>query len=126
MKKLPSAVDRTIGARLRTRRIQIGLSQGKLGEALGITFQQVQKYEKGANRMGASRLQQAAIALGVPVSHFYDDTPGDRPDGAPDPAPSTTDGLSPDEAALVAAFRRVSDPKLRRRVQQLVEAMGGE
>jgi transcriptional regulator with XRE-family HTH domain len=126
MKKLPSAVDHHIGARLRTRRIQIGLSQEKLGDALGITFQQIQKYEKGANRMGASRLQQAAVALGVPVSYFYEDLPGGPPSALQVAETAGIIGLSCDETSLVAAFRRVNDPKLRKRVQQLVEAMGAE
>jgi transcriptional regulator with XRE-family HTH domain len=124
MKKLPSAVDRHIGARVRARRIEVGLSQEKLGGALGITFQQIQKYEKGTNRMGASRLQLAATMLGVPVGYFYEGAPG---------VPGTADGiflgssasvaLTPDEVALLECFRRVTDTKVRRRVQQLVAAM---
>jgi transcriptional regulator with XRE-family HTH domain len=127
MKKSPSAVDRHIGARVRARRVQVGLSQEKLGDALGITFQQIQKYEKGANRMGASRLQQAATALGVPVGHFYDGAPGAIMGGFIDhPPPIVQDPLTQEEAALLTAFRRLTDSKLRRRVQQLVEAMAEE
>jgi transcriptional regulator with XRE-family HTH domain len=127
MKKSPSAVDRYIGARVRARRVQIGVSQERLGDALGITFQQIQKYEKGANRMGASRLQQAATALGVPVSHFYD--------GAPDaqgmalaeaPQAAYTPAVTTEEAALLAAFRRVSDSTVRKRMLLLIEAMAAE
>jgi transcriptional regulator with XRE-family HTH domain len=100
------------------------MSQEKLGESLGITFQQVQKYEKGSNRMGAGRLQQVAILLGVPVAYLYE--------GAPDVPPVGDDAtltslpsviLAADEAALIESFRRLTDAKLRRRVQQLVEAM---
>ncbi len=66
-KKVPNPIDRHVGARVRMRRLLVSMSQEKLGEALGITFQQIQKYEKGANRIGASRLQQIAKILGVPV-----------------------------------------------------------
>jgi transcriptional regulator with XRE-family HTH domain len=129
MKKLPNPVDRHVGARVRMRRIHIGLSQEKLGEALGITFQQIQKYEKGANRIGASRLQHAAKVLGVPVNYFFDGAPIDGHDaagfadaGAPAYA---AQGLDADAAALLAAFRRVSDPELRKRIVELVGAMAG-
>jgi transcriptional regulator with XRE-family HTH domain len=125
MQKSPSDTDRHIGARLRSRRVAIGLSQEKLGAALGITFQQVQKYEKGVNRMGAGRLQQAAHVLDVPVAYFYEAQPdGDaaRPAGA-----NVASGpLSADEAALLAAYRRLGDPRLRKRVQQLVQAIAEE
>jgi transcriptional regulator with XRE-family HTH domain len=127
MKKSPSAVDRYIGARVRARRVQIGVSQERLGDALGITFQQIQKYEKGANRMGASRLQQAATALGVPVSHFYDGAPdGQGMALAEAPQASYTPVLTTEEAALLAAFRRVNDQTVRKRMLQLVEAMAAE
>ena len=76
MAKTPSPIDKHVGSRLRMRRMMLGMSQGKLGEALGITFQQVQKYEKGVNRMGASRLQQAAQNLGVSVPFFFEGAPG--------------------------------------------------
>lgn len=124
MKKLPSDVDRHIGLKVRARRLEAGLSQERLGLALGVTFQQVQKYEKGSNRMGASRLQQAALALGVPVSHFYE--------GAPINGFVDTGGaffesqISTEESALLVAFRRIDDPRLRKRVQQLLETMTAE
>src|SRR2546423_13379469 len=75
-KKIPNPIDKHVGSRVRMRRVLIGMSQEKLGEALGLTFQQVQKYEKGTNRIGASRLQQISIILGVPVSFFFDGSPG--------------------------------------------------
>jgi transcriptional regulator with XRE-family HTH domain len=111
------------------RRMMLGMSQEKLGDALGLTFQQVQKYEKGANRIGASRLQQIAHTLQVSVSFFFEgapSVPGHHPDGmseAPSPAYvsdflATSDGL-----ALTKAFMRIKDAKLRRRIVDLVEQM---
>src|ERR1700712_463086 len=76
MKKAPNQVDRHVGSRVRMRRMMIKMSQEKLGDALDLTFQQVQKYEKGTNRIGASRLQQIAGVLGVPVDFFFNGAPG--------------------------------------------------
>ena len=110
------------------RRMMLAMSQEKLGDALGLTFQQVQKYEKGTNRIGASRLQQISHILQVPVSFFFEGAPSvalaARADGmgeAPSPAYvsdflATSDGL-----ALTKAFTRISDSKLRRRIVDLVE-----
>jgi transcriptional regulator with XRE-family HTH domain len=74
-KKVPNPIDRHVGSRVRMRRMMLGMSQEKLGDALGLTFQQVQKYEKGANRIGASRLQQISQILQVPVSFFFEGAP---------------------------------------------------
>ena len=74
-KKKPNPIDIHVGSRIRLRRTMLGMSQEKLGESLGITFQQIQKYEKGTNRVGASRLQNIASILNVPVSFFFDDAP---------------------------------------------------
>src|SRR6202008_1825641 len=126
-KKAPNPTDKHVGARVRMRRMMLGMSQEKLGDALGLTFQQVQKYEQGANRIGASRLQPIAHILQVPGSFFFDGAPpaaGQQPDGlseAPSPAYvsdflATSDGL-----ALTKAFMRISDSKLRRRTVDLVE-----
>jgi transcriptional regulator with XRE-family HTH domain len=131
-KKAPNPTDKHVGARVRMRRMMLSMSQEKLGDALGLTFQQVQKYEKGANRIGASRLQQIAHILQVPVSFFFDgapNAPGQAHDGfseAPSPAYvsdflATSDGL-----ALTKAFMRLKDPKLRRRIVDLVQQMAGE
>lgn len=127
-KKTPNPIDRHVGSRVRMRRMMISMSQEKLGERLGITFQQVQKYEKGTNRIGASRLQQIATILGVPVSFFFEGVPGGDATAAGfadsgNPAyvsdfMATSEGLS-----LAKAFMKVSDPKLRRRIVDLVEAM---
>jgi len=127
--KAPNPVDKYVGSRVRMRRIMLGMSQEKLGDALGLTFQQVQKYEKGTNRIGASRLQQISIILGVPVSFFFDGSPGieDGAKGLPDSSSSvhvvdflsTTEGLQ-----LNKAFVRIKDAKVRRRVVDLVSSLG--
>jgi transcriptional regulator with XRE-family HTH domain len=130
-KKAPNPTDKHVGARVRMRRMMLNMSQEKLGDALGLTFQQVQKYEKGANRIGASRLQQIAHILQVPVSFFFDGAPhamGQQPTGlseAPSPAYvsdflATSDGL-----ALTKAFMGIKDAKLRRRIVDLVEQIAG-
>jgi transcriptional regulator with XRE-family HTH domain len=126
-KKTPNPIDRHVGSRVRMRRMMISMSQEKLGERLGITFQQVQKYEKGTNRIGASRLQQIASILGVPVSFFFEGAPGGEAAAgfaeSGNPA-YVSDFLATSEGlALSKAFMKVSDPKLRRRIVDLVEAM---
>lgn len=124
--KLPNPVDKHVGSRVRMRRIMLGMSQEKLGEALGLTFQQIQKYEKGTNRVGASRLQQIADILQVPVSFLFEGAPeaNTRAEGFSD-TPSTgyiSDFLATSEGlALTRAFTRISDPKLRRSIVDLVE-----
>ena len=130
-KKAPNPIDKHVGSRVRMRRMMLGMSQEKLGDALSLTFQQVQKYEKGANRIGASRLQQIALILQVPVSFFFEGAPPPpgKPFGlseAPSPAYvtdflATTDGLT-----LTKAFMRIKNAKLRRRIVELVEEMAGE
>jgi transcriptional regulator with XRE-family HTH domain len=130
-KKLPNPTDKHVGSRVRMRRMMLGMSQEKLGDALDLTFQQVQKYEKGTNRIGASRLQQIAHFLQVPVSFFFEgapNLPGGLAGGDEAPSPayvsdflSTTDGL-----ALTKAFMRIEDPKLRRRIVDLVSQIAGE
>ena len=126
-KKAPNPTDKHVGSRVRMRRMMLGMSQEKLGDALGLTFQQVQKYEKGTNRIGASRLQQISHILQVSVSFFFEGAPtaaGAFREGmgeAPSPAYvsdflATSDGL-----ALTKAFMRIDDSKLRRRIVDLVE-----
>ena len=131
-KKAPNPIDKHVGSRVRMRRMMMSMSQEKLGDALGLTFQQVQKYEKGTNRIGASRLQQISHILQVPVSFFFEGAPSMLPAGrheattdAPSPAYvsdflATSDGL-----ALTKAFTRISDAKLRRRIVDLVEQIAG-
>ncbi|MDB5368015.1 MAG: transcriptional regulator [Rhodospirillales bacterium] len=127
----PSPIDVHVGTRVRLRRTLLGMSQEKLGQAIGLTFQQVQKYERGANRIGASRLYDLSRVLDVPVSFFFDDLP----------AEVEADGFSPsmgfrDEATgdanpmakretleLVRAYYRIPDPLLRRRLFDLAKAL---
>ncbi|HTD87638.1 MAG TPA: helix-turn-helix transcriptional regulator [Candidatus Binatia bacterium] len=124
--KAPNPVDKYVGSRVRMRRIMLGMSQEKLGLALGLTFQQVQKYEKGTNRVGASRIQQISEILEVPVSFLFDGGPSGRPNGegfgeAASPA-YVSDFLATSEGlALTRAFTRIGDPKLRRSIVELVE-----
>jgi transcriptional regulator with XRE-family HTH domain len=130
MKKSPNPIDRHVGSRVRMRRMLIGMSQEKLGTALGLTFQQVQKYEKGTNRIGASRLQQIAGVLGVPVEFFFEGAPQvDAATGfAEGPGASyVSDFLSTGEGVqLMRAFLRIQDARVRRRIVDLVEALGAE
>lgn len=123
--KAPNPVDKYVGSRVRMRRIMLGMSQEKLGEALGLTFQQVQKYEKGTNRVGASRIQQISEILQVPVSFLFEGGPGSSTkDGFSEAAsPSyVSDFLATSEGlALTRAFTRITDSKLRRSIVDLVE-----
>ena len=127
--KQPNPIDIHVGSRIRLRRTMLGMSQEKLGEALGITFQQVQKYEKGTNRVGASRLQNISSILGVPVAFFFEDAPGEAAqDGAAGMQESSSafvvNFLSSNEGLqLNRAFVKISDPKVRRRIIDLVKAL---
>lgn len=131
VKKAPNPIDKHVGSRVRMRRMMLGMSQEKLGERLGLTFQQVQKYEKGTNRIGASRLQQIGSILSVPVAFFFDGAPTGEPlpeggfaeaTGASYVADflSTSEGLS-----LNQAFIRIKDAKVRRKIVDLVNAVAG-
>jgi transcriptional regulator with XRE-family HTH domain len=130
VKKAPNPIDKHVGSRVRMRRMMLSMSQEKLGGALGLTFQQVQKYEKGTNRIGASRLQQIANILQVPVAFFFEGAPNFHPqrDGVGEaPSPTyvsdflaTSDGL-----ALTKAFMEIKEAKLRRRIVDLVEEIAG-
>jgi transcriptional regulator with XRE-family HTH domain len=130
VKKAPNPIDKHVGSRVRMRRMMLGMSQEKLGDALDLTFQQVQKYEKGSNRIGASRLQQISHILQVPVSFFFEGAPAAaRPIGiseAPSPAYVSDFLASSEGLALTKAFMRIQDPKVRRRIVDLVEAIVGE
>jgi transcriptional regulator with XRE-family HTH domain len=128
MKKIPDPIDLHVGTRVRSRRLLVGLSQEKLGDALGVTFQQVQKYEKGSNRIGASRLQQASKILGVPVNFFFEGAPTDAALAAgfsePSEAIYMADFANTAEGAqLINAFLRIKEPKLRKKIIDLVVAM---
>lgn len=135
VKKNPNPIDVHVGSRVRMRRMLVGLSQEKLGERLGLTFQQVQKYEKGSNRVSASRLYQMAQILGVPVQFFFEDLP-EQAKGTFGSAggfsetsqePMIMDFLSSSEGLqLNKAFSEISDPSIRRKFVDLVKAVAGQ
>jgi transcriptional regulator with XRE-family HTH domain len=131
IKKVPNPIDRHVGSRVRMRRMLAGISQEKLGEALGLTFQQIQKYEKGANRISASRLQQISKKLEVPVSFFFDGAPsGDATPAGLSESTSTayiSDFLATSEGVqLTKAFVRIKSGRVRRRIVDIVEALAEE
>ena len=140
-----SPVDTHVGARIRLRRTLMGMSQERLGESLGLTFQQVQKYERGVNRVGASRLYDLSRVLDVPISFFFDDMP--EPLAGMSSAPATgsrrvfgfadaqdsfgtggtDDALTRRETLeLVRAFYKITDPSVRKRVFDLIKSMATE
>lgn len=128
MQKSPSPVDRYVGSRVKMRRMLISMSQEKLGDALGITFQQVQKYERGTNRIGASRLHRIAQILGVPVTFFYEGAPSEghagevRIDSA---ANEIVEFLGSAEGiALARAFLQIESAQHRWAVLDLCRALG--
>jgi transcriptional regulator with XRE-family HTH domain len=125
--KVPNPIDKHVGSRLRMRRVMLGMSQEKLGDAFGLTFQQVQKYEKGVNRMGASRLQQAAQILDVSVPFFFEGAPGGHKmgEGAPSPTYVNEFVSSEDGLRLIKAFIRIARPALRHRIVNLVQEIAG-
>jgi transcriptional regulator with XRE-family HTH domain len=129
--KVPDRVDKHVGSRVRMRRLMLAMSQQQLGGELGITFQQVQKYEKGTNRISASRLQAMCDILQVPVSFFFEGAPQpagtlQRSGEAPCPAYVSDFLADADGLKLVRAFMQISDAKLRRSLVRLVEEIGGE
>jgi transcriptional regulator with XRE-family HTH domain len=136
-KRAPHPMDIHVGSRVRLRRMMKGLSQDRLGEELGLTFQQVQKYEKGVNRIGASRLFDIARILEVPVQFFYDDF-GDGPETligfAETSGPEFVDEKSdffatlatPEGMQLCRAFARIDDSNVRRRILDLVKTLADE
>jgi transcriptional regulator with XRE-family HTH domain len=146
-KKQPSSIDAHVGSRVRLRRMLIGMSQEKLGELLGLTFQQVQKYEKGANRIGASRLFDISQILAVPVSYFFDDVSEETASqhrsmaGHGGNGHHTTNGhykdldsgphmmefvSSAEGFQLIRAYTKITDPRVRKRVLDLVKSLTGD
>jgi len=130
MSRNANSTDRYVGKRVRMRRLMIKMSQEKLADRLGLTFQQVQKYEKGVNRISASRLREMSHALQVPIQFFFEGLPEAGASGKDRHETSqkfvhdflaTSDGL-----ALAAAFTRIDNPKVRRRIVQLVKEFAGE
>ncbi|MEX0955290.1 MAG: helix-turn-helix transcriptional regulator [Rhizobiaceae bacterium] len=130
-KKKPNPIDVHVGSRIRLRRNMLGMSQEKLGEMLGITFQQIQKYEKGVNRVGASRLQAIASILSVPPAFFFEDAPG--MDNAPSGGFAEESGVnyivdflsSTEGLRLNRSFVKISDTNVRKKIVDLVESLAG-
>ena len=133
----PSPIDVHVGIRIRLRRTLLGMSQERLGEALGLTFQQVQKYERGVNRVGASRLFDLSRVLDVPISFFFDDMPdalsgtyGVQANKRIGGFAEMQEGLADDTLnrretlELVRAYYRITDPSVRKRVFELIKSMG--
>lgn len=126
--KAPSQIDVFVGSRVRMRRLMAGLSQEKLADGLGITFQQVQKYEKGTNRIGASRLQAIADVLGVHPSFFFQEgeeggTPRAGLGDVREPNEISSFVSSKEGIALNRAFLKITDPVLRKKIISLVAAV---
>lgn len=127
-KKQANPIDALVGNRVRLRRMLVGMSQERLGELLGLTFQQVQKYEKGVNRIGAGRLYEVASILGVPVSYFYEgaaehtERSGSANDELPNP-PVMEFQASGEGLQLTLAFMRIKDGKVRKRVIDLIKSL---
>ncbi len=133
----PSPIDVHVGSRIRLRRTLLGMSQERLGESLGLTFQQVQKYERGVNRVGASRLFDLSRVLDVPISFFFDDIPDSVSNTFGNPVGRRASGLSEsgdgfgddtlnrrETLELVRAYYRINDPAVRKRVFDLIKSMG--
>lgn len=131
MTKVPNPIDRHVGARVRMRRMMIGMSQERLGEALGLTFQQVQKYEKGTNRISASRLQQISETLNIPLAFFFKGAPvaeggavnGGFAESAPEEGYASDFVMTAEGLSLNRAFARITDPKVRKRIVDLIVAL---
>lgn len=127
IKKVGKPADQYIGSRIRMRRMMLHMSQEKLGDVLGLTFQQVQKYEKGTNRVGGSRILEISKALQVPPEFFFEGIPGGETKFTDSPSPSyvadflaTSDGLS-----IAKSFMKIT-PKLRRTIAELIERVSAE
>jgi len=128
----PNPVDVHVGGRVRLRRTLLGMSQERLGEAIGLTFQQVQKYERGANRIGASRLWDLSRVLEVPVSYFFDDMHDSVASSSPrhvgemvcEPMENEADPMTKRETLeLVRAYYRIREPQVRRRIYELAKTL---
>ena len=128
--RTPNPIDIHVGGRVRLRRMLVGMSQEKLGDRMGLTFQQIQKYEKGVNRIGASRLFQLAQVLGVPVQFFFDGVPSDgqnnlEAESDPEAEAFIFEFLNSREGLeLNRAFVKISDSKVRRTLVDLVRTLG--
>ncbi len=124
--KLPSGIDRVVGQRIRWRRRDLKLTQERLGELLDLTFQQVQKYEKGVNRVSAGRLYEIAGVLGVPVSYFFDGAEeflgAEQAEFAEDDSEPHAPVMTPEMLELISAFQKIEDISLRKSLLNTVRA----
>ena len=127
-KKTPNPIDIYVGSRVRARRQAVGMSQEKLGDALGLTFQQVQKYEKGTNRVSGSRLQQLSNILQVPIAYFFEGGPGQlKAKGVAPSLAFITDFVTSSEGLTLAkAFTQIKTANLRHQIVKLVAEIAGE
>ena len=124
-KKQTNPIDIQVGNRVRIRRMLIGMSQERLGDLLGLTFQQVQKYEKGVNRIGAGRLYEVSRILNVPVDFFYEGVASSGPEG--ESAPPVIEFVSSGEGLQLAlAFMKIKDARVRKRMLDLVKSLAEE
>jgi len=126
-KKTPNPIDVNVGARVRLKRTMIGLSQEKLGDSLGVSFQQVQKYEKGTNRISASKMHEIAEILQEPVSFFFKDSPGSTSQQTGFAEAENSEYIadllsSPDDVKLFRAFNKIKDPKIRKNIIDMVRS----
>ena len=125
----PHPVDIKVGLRMRQRRMMLGMSQSHLGQSLGLTFQQIQKYERGANRVSASKLHEMSRCLGVPITYFFEASTGEaaRRPGLAEAQAEYVVGDSPgakrETLRLVRAFQRIHDPVLRRKLYEMAKAL---
>lgn len=131
--KRPHPIDVHVGGRVRLRRTMLGMSQDKLADSLGLTFQQIQKYEKGVNRIGASRVFEMARILGVPIQFFFDDYDAETgrsygfAEADPDDGAAMMELLnSPEGVQLCKHFASITDPKIRKRVLELVKSLSDD
>jgi transcriptional regulator with XRE-family HTH domain len=124
--KLPSGIDRVVGQRIRWRRRELKLTQERLGELLELTFQQVQKYEKGVNRVSAGRLYEIAGVLGVPISYFFDGAEeflgAEQSEFAEDEDEPHAPVMTPEMLELISAFQKIEDISLRKSLLNTVRA----
>jgi transcriptional regulator with XRE-family HTH domain len=127
--KSPHPVDVHVGGRLKILRKLRKMSQSKLGDQIGLTFQQIQKYEHGANRVGASRLHELSQVMDVPISYFFDDMPESTPKATTHNAPPSLPEADPydsvDVQELLQAFNLISVPKKRQAICKMAKALSG-